>query len=43
MFGSLKTIFVANISLMTKRLKWRCRSGWDNSQKTSMLRVLAHW
>jgi histone-lysine N-methyltransferase SETMAR len=27
MFGSLKTIFVANISLMTKRLKWRCRSG----------------
>jgi hypothetical protein len=25
--------WVANILLMTKRLKRRCRSGWDNSTK----------
>jgi hypothetical protein len=30
---------VANVSLMTKRLKRRCGSGRDNSQKTTMLRV----
>jgi hypothetical protein len=24
-------------------LKLSCRSGWDNSQKTSMLRVSTHW
>jgi hypothetical protein len=30
---------VANGSLMTKRLKRRCGSGWDNSEKTCMLRV----
>jgi hypothetical protein len=24
---------MANISLITKRLKQRCKSGWDNSQK----------
>jgi hypothetical protein len=35
--------WVANISLMTKRLKQRCGSGSDNSQKTSMLRILTHW
>jgi hypothetical protein len=29
--------WVANVSLMTKRLKRRCGSGWDNSQKTSKL------
>jgi hypothetical protein len=34
---------VANVSLLTKRLKRRCGSGWDNSQKTSMLRVSTHW
>jgi hypothetical protein len=33
----------ANISLMTKRLNRRCGSGWDNSQKTSVLWVLTHW
>jgi hypothetical protein len=33
----------ANVSLMTKRLKWSCGSGGDNSQKTSMLRVSTHW
>jgi hypothetical protein len=31
--------WVANVSLMTKRLKRRCGSGWNNSQKTSVLRV----
>jgi hypothetical protein len=35
--------WVTDVSLMTKRLKRRCGSGWDNSQKTSMLRVSAHW
>jgi hypothetical protein len=25
--------WVANISMMTKRLKRRCGSGWDNSQE----------
>jgi hypothetical protein len=34
---------VANVSLMMKRLKRRCGSGGDNSQKTSMLRVSTHW
>jgi hypothetical protein len=34
---------MADVSLMTKRLKRRCRSGWDKSQKTSMLRVSTHW
>jgi hypothetical protein len=24
---------VANVSLITNRLKWRCGSGWDNTQK----------
>jgi hypothetical protein len=24
-------------------LKQRCKSGWDNSQKTSLLQVLTHW
>jgi hypothetical protein len=28
---------------MTKRLKRRFGSGWDNSQKTSVLRVSTHW
>jgi hypothetical protein len=38
---SLKTVqnLVANVLLMTKMLKQRCRSIWDNSQRTSMLRV----
>jgi hypothetical protein len=35
--------WVANVSLMTKRLKWRWRSGWDNSQKICMLCVSSHW
>jgi hypothetical protein len=35
--------WVANISLMMKRLKWRCGSGRDNTQKPSMLRMLMHW
>jgi hypothetical protein len=34
---------VTDVSLMTRKLKRRCVSGWDNSQKTSMLRVLTHW
>jgi hypothetical protein len=34
---------VANVSLMTRSLKRRCGSGWDKSQKTSMLRVSTHW
>jgi hypothetical protein len=34
---------VVNLSLMTKWLKRRCESGWDNSHKTSMLRVSTHW
>jgi hypothetical protein len=33
---------VANISLMTKRLKRRCGIGRDNSQKTFVLRVSTH-
>jgi hypothetical protein len=35
--------WVANVSSMTKKLKRRCGSGWDNAQKTSMLRVSTHW
>jgi hypothetical protein len=38
-----ETILVANHPLMTKRLKRRCGSGWDNSQKTSMLQVSTDW
>jgi hypothetical protein len=34
---------VAIVSLMKKRLKWRCGSGRDDSQKTSMLLVSTHW
>jgi hypothetical protein len=34
--------WVANVSLMTKRLKRRFRSSWDNNQKTSILRVSTH-
>jgi hypothetical protein len=41
--GPLKNTLVANVLLMTKRLKRRCKSGWDNSQKTSMLQVLTCW
>jgi hypothetical protein len=37
LFGPLKNTLVANVSLMTKRLKRRCGSGCDNTQK--MLRV----
>jgi hypothetical protein len=32
-------ILVENVSLLEKRLKRRCGSGWDNSQKASMLQV----
>jgi hypothetical protein len=35
--------WVTNVSLMTRRLKRRRGSGRDNSQKTAMLRVAAHW
>jgi hypothetical protein len=28
---------------MMKWLEWRCRNGWNNSQKTSMLWVSMHW
>jgi hypothetical protein len=31
-----------NVSLMMKRFKWRCGSGWGNCQKTSVLRVSTH-
>jgi hypothetical protein len=34
---------VANVYLMAERFKWKCGSGWDNSQKTSILRVSTHW
>jgi hypothetical protein len=34
---------VANVSLITRGLKRMCGSGWDNSQKTSMLPVSTHW
>jgi hypothetical protein len=34
--------WVANVSMMTKSLKRRCGSVWDNSQKTSVLRVSTH-
>jgi hypothetical protein len=37
LFGLLKTSLVADVLLMTKRLKWRCGSGWGNSQETYML------
>jgi hypothetical protein len=40
--GPLKTALVAKVSLMTKWLKRKCESSWDNSQKASMLRVSAH-
>jgi hypothetical protein len=36
-------IWVANVSLMTKRLKRSCGSGWGNSQRTSVLRVSTRW
>jgi histone-lysine N-methyltransferase SETMAR len=42
LFSLLENILVANISLMMK-LKWGCRSGRDNSQKTSVLLVLTYW
>jgi hypothetical protein len=35
--------WVASVSLMTKRLKRRCGSGWDNKQETSMTQVSKHW
>jgi hypothetical protein len=35
--------WVAKVSLTTKRFKWRCGSGWDNSQETFRLRVSTHW
>jgi hypothetical protein len=43
LFGPQKTTLVANVSLMTKKLKRRCRRGSDDSQKTSVLRVSTHW
>jgi hypothetical protein len=44
LFDPLKTTLVVNVSPMTKRLKRRCGSGWDNSEKDfSMLRVSPHW
>jgi hypothetical protein len=47
MLGSVchvtETRNVANVSLMTKRLKRTCGSGSDNSQKTSLLRVSTRW
>jgi hypothetical protein len=43
LLGPLNTTLVANVSLMTKMLKRGEGSGWDNSQKTSMLRVSTHW
>jgi hypothetical protein len=42
LFGPLTNTLVASVSLMTKRLKRRCGSGWENSQNTSMLLVLTH-
>jgi hypothetical protein len=43
-FGPLKKkTLVENVSLMTKRLKRRCKGGWDNSQKTSILWVSTCW
>jgi hypothetical protein len=40
---SLSHKAVTNISLMMQRLEQKCGSDRDNSQKTSMLRVLLHW
>jgi histone-lysine N-methyltransferase SETMAR len=42
LFGPLKTTLVADVSLMTKRLRQGRRSVWDNSQKTFMMRVSIH-
>jgi hypothetical protein len=42
LFRLLKTTLVANVSLM-KKLKRRCGSDWDNSRKTSVLRVSTQW
>jgi hypothetical protein len=35
--------WVANVSVMTKRLKRRCGSGRYNTENTSVLRVSTHW
>jgi hypothetical protein len=35
--------WVANVSLMKKRLKRRYESGCDNNRNTSMLQVSTHW
>jgi hypothetical protein len=43
LFGPLKATLVANFSLVTKSLKRRCGSDWDNSEKTSVLRASTHW
>jgi histone-lysine N-methyltransferase SETMAR len=43
LFRLLKATLVAKVMLMTKRLKRRCGSGKDSSQKTSRLRVSTHW
>jgi glutaredoxin 2 len=42
LFGLLKNTLVANVSLMMKKVKWKCGSGGDNSQNTSMLPILMH-
>jgi hypothetical protein len=34
---------VSNVSLLTKKLKRRSRSGRDNSQKTSALPISTNW
>jgi hypothetical protein len=41
-FRAKKCALVANVSLMTKKLKLRCGSDWNNSRNTSMLQVLTH-
>jgi hypothetical protein len=43
LFGPIETTLVAHFSLIAKRLKRSCGSGWNNSQKTSVLRASTHW
>jgi hypothetical protein len=40
--STTKSRKVEKFSLIKKRLKRRCASDWDNSQKSSMLRVSTH-
>jgi hypothetical protein len=43
LFGPLKKHLGGKCFIDDEELKRRCGSGWDNRQKTSMLRVSKHW